>query len=176
MAVTEDGKLGDERLAIVFTDLVGFSDWALEAGDDLSLELLREVAEAIEPPVRRHHGEVVKRLGDGMMAVFDDPDRRSPRSSRSASASMPSRSPGTVRVCAPGCTSGHRAGSPTITSASTSTSPPGSPTARRAASSWSPATRSTSSSPTRSSARKKLMFRAKGVPSDVSAYSLKPER
>jgi adenylate cyclase len=68
------GKLGDDRLAIVFTDLVGFSDWALEAGDDLSLELLREVAGAIEPPVTAHGGEVVKRLGDGMMAVFDDPD------------------------------------------------------------------------------------------------------
>ena len=73
MAESEDGKVGDERLAIVFTDLVGFSDWALEAGDDISLELLREVAQAIEPPVRRHHGQVVKRLGDGMMAVFADP-------------------------------------------------------------------------------------------------------
>ena len=65
---------GDERLAIVFTDLVGFSDWAVEAGDDISLELLRAVAEAIEPPVTDHGGEVVKRLGDGMMAVFEDPD------------------------------------------------------------------------------------------------------
>jgi class 3 adenylate cyclase len=65
---------GDERLAIVFTDLVGFSDWALEAGDDLSLELLRAVAGAIEPPVTTRGGEVVKRLGDGMMAVFDDPE------------------------------------------------------------------------------------------------------
>ena len=75
-AVAEGGgrELGDERLAIVFTDLVGFSDWALEAGDDLGLELLRAVAEAIEPPVSNHHGDVVKRLGDGMMAVFADPD------------------------------------------------------------------------------------------------------
>ena len=68
------GKPSDDRLAIVFTDLVGFSDWALEAGDDIALELLREVAEAIEPPVVEHRGEVVKRLGDGMMAVFADPD------------------------------------------------------------------------------------------------------
>jgi adenylate cyclase len=73
VAVGEEGRPGDDRLAIVFTDLVGFSDWALEAGDDLSLELLRRVAEAIEPPVVDHHGEVVKRLGDGMMAVFPDP-------------------------------------------------------------------------------------------------------
>ena len=75
-AVTDgaDEKPGDERLAIVFTDLVGFSDWAVEAGDDISLELLRAVAGAIEPPVEDHRGEVVKRLGDGMMAVFGDPD------------------------------------------------------------------------------------------------------
>ncbi len=64
---------GDEPLTIVFTDLVEFSDFALEAGDEAALELLREVGEAIEPPVAAHGGEVVKRLGDGMMAVFPDP-------------------------------------------------------------------------------------------------------
>jgi adenylate cyclase len=64
---------GERELAIVFTDLVEFSEWALDAGDDASLKLLRDVSEAIEPPVERRGGEVVKRLGDGMMAVFDDP-------------------------------------------------------------------------------------------------------
>jgi adenylate cyclase len=74
VAETDSNKLGSDRLAIVFTDLVGFSDWALEAGDDIALDLLRQVAEAIEPPVVSRHGEVVKRLGDGMMAVFSDAD------------------------------------------------------------------------------------------------------
>ena len=64
---------GERELAILFTDLVEFSDWALEAGDDAAVELLRDVSEAIEPPVEARGGEVVKRLGDGMMAVFDDP-------------------------------------------------------------------------------------------------------
>jgi adenylate cyclase len=64
---------GDERLAILFTDLVAFSAFALEAGDEAALELLREVGEAIEPPVGEHGGEVVKRLGDGMMAIFPEP-------------------------------------------------------------------------------------------------------
>jgi adenylate cyclase len=64
---------GERELAIVFTDLVEFSEWALEAGDDAALKLLRDVSEAIEPPVEQRRGEVVKRLGDGMMAVFDDP-------------------------------------------------------------------------------------------------------
>jgi adenylate cyclase len=58
---------------VVFTDLVDFSSWALGAGDDEALRLLRDVAVAIEPPVKRRGGEVVKRLGDGMMAVFSSP-------------------------------------------------------------------------------------------------------
>ena len=56
-----------------FTDLVGFSSWALEVGDDVALELLRAVSRAIEPPVLAHRGKVVKRLGDGLMATFPAP-------------------------------------------------------------------------------------------------------
>lgn len=61
---------GKEELAILFTDLVDFSRWALDAGDTLAVELLREVGGAVEPAVRNHGGRVVKRLGDGLMAVF----------------------------------------------------------------------------------------------------------
>ena len=64
---------GTADVAVVFTDLVAFSDWALEAGDDEALRLLRCVDEVLEPAVREHGGEVVKRMGDGMMAVFADP-------------------------------------------------------------------------------------------------------
>ena len=60
-------------LTIVFTDLVRFSDWSLKAGDAAAVDLLRQVSVAIEPPVAEHTGKVVKRLGDGMMAVFADP-------------------------------------------------------------------------------------------------------
>ncbi len=65
---------GEEQCTIVFTDLVEFSTWAVEAGDEAALELLRDVADAIEPPVLEQGGRVVKRLGDGMMAVFADPN------------------------------------------------------------------------------------------------------
>ena len=64
---------GDTELTIVFTDLSDFSDWTLEAGDDQALELLRDVGQAIEPPVDSNGGRVIKRLGDGMMAVFPNP-------------------------------------------------------------------------------------------------------
>jgi adenylate cyclase len=64
---------GDRELAVLFTDLVGFSKWALEAGDEDALELLRCVGLAVEPCVSARGGRLVKRLGDGIMAVFDDP-------------------------------------------------------------------------------------------------------
>ena len=64
---------GDRELAILFTDLVEFSSWALEAGDEAALALLRKVGAAEETAVADNEGRVVKRLGDGLMAVFDDP-------------------------------------------------------------------------------------------------------
>jgi adenylate cyclase len=61
---------GDVELAILFTDLVEFSSWELEAGDAAALELLREVDAVIEAAVIAHKGRIVKRLGDGLMATF----------------------------------------------------------------------------------------------------------
>jgi adenylate cyclase len=63
---------GEVDVAILFTDIVGFSSWALEAGDELAVRLLREVSEAIEPPVLARRGEIVKRLGDGLMGAFSE--------------------------------------------------------------------------------------------------------
>ena len=72
LAESQDRGRGKVDVAILFTDLVGFSSWALQAGDQAAVRLLREVAEAIEPPVLERQGEVVKRLGDGLMAAFWD--------------------------------------------------------------------------------------------------------
>lgn len=73
-ALTErvSGQPGDAEVTIVFTDLVGFSDWSLQAGDEATLRLLRRVAQAAEPPLLDAGGHIVKRMGDGMMAVFRD--------------------------------------------------------------------------------------------------------
>ncbi|HEX7278621.1 MAG TPA: adenylate/guanylate cyclase domain-containing protein, partial [Solirubrobacterales bacterium] len=70
LAESQDRGRGKVDVAILFTDLVGFSSWALEAGDRAAIRLLREVAAAIEPPISAQQGEVVKRLGDGLMAAF----------------------------------------------------------------------------------------------------------
>ena len=64
---------GERDVVILFTDLVEFSSWALEVGDDPALDLLRQVGACEDAAVTANDGRVVKRLGDGMMAVFDDP-------------------------------------------------------------------------------------------------------
>jgi adenylate cyclase len=65
--------MGDEPVTILFTDLVGFSSWALEAGDAAAVQLLREAGITLEGAIDEHGGAIVKRLGDGLMAVFENP-------------------------------------------------------------------------------------------------------
>lgn len=74
-ALTErvSGRPADGEVTIVFTDLVGFSAWALQAGDEATLRLLRRVAQVAEPPMLDAGGHIVKRMGDGAMVVFTDP-------------------------------------------------------------------------------------------------------
>jgi adenylate cyclase len=73
MAEAQGRGRGPVEVTILFTDLVDFSKWALDAGDDAVLALLREVASATERPIEDTGGQVVKRLGDGLMAVFSEP-------------------------------------------------------------------------------------------------------
>ncbi len=74
-AITErvSGRPANAEVTLVFTDLVSFSEWALQAGDDATLRLLRRVAQVSEPPILDSGGQIVKRMGDGMMAVFTEP-------------------------------------------------------------------------------------------------------
>ena len=176
VAESETTKLGDDRLAIVFTDLVGFSDWALEAGDDISLELLRAVAEAIEPPVSANGGEVVKRLGDGMMAVFSDPD-----AAATAVFEARERLDGVeVAGYRPRMRAGMHVGSPRRLADDYLGVDVN--IAARVADGASGGEFLASGDAVAEldedlvSSRKKLMFRAKGVPRDVAAYSLKERR
>lgn len=62
----------DTEITVLFTDMVEFSTWALYAGDDQVLALLREVERVTTDAVKRYGGHIVKSLGDGHMAVFND--------------------------------------------------------------------------------------------------------
>ena len=70
---TVSRRPANPEVTLVFTDLVGFSTWSLHAGDEAALTLLRQVARAVEPPLLDAGGHIVKRMGDGIMAVFRDP-------------------------------------------------------------------------------------------------------
>ena len=74
LAVGDWNDRGEVEMTVVFTDLVGFSDWTLEVGDTVATTLLRAVDAAVTPAVEEHRGRVVKRLGDGMMITFLEPD------------------------------------------------------------------------------------------------------
>jgi len=63
---------GSEDVTLLFADLVGFSSWALEAGDEACVELLRAVGAEADAAIRQAGGVVVKRLGDGLMAAFEE--------------------------------------------------------------------------------------------------------
>jgi adenylate cyclase len=66
--------VGDSQVCVVFTDLGQFSSWTLEVGDGEALQWLREVSAAVEPLIAARKGELIKRLGDGLMIVFPDAD------------------------------------------------------------------------------------------------------
>jgi class 3 adenylate cyclase len=57
--------------AIVFTDIVGFTHFTEERGDDVALALL-ERKEKLVRDALPERGRVVKELGDGLLLWFDD--------------------------------------------------------------------------------------------------------
>jgi adenylate cyclase len=75
LSEAQQRRRGTADTAILFTDLVGFSTWALDAGDEAAVDLLRRIGKAEESAISERGGIVVKRLGDGSMAVFSHPEQ-----------------------------------------------------------------------------------------------------
>jgi class 3 adenylate cyclase len=67
----------DQRLlaTVLFTDLVASTEQLATIGDERWRRVLDEHDGTIEMTVRRFHGRVVKRMGDGTLATFDGPAR-----------------------------------------------------------------------------------------------------
>jgi adenylate cyclase len=57
-------------LAVVFTDLEGFTKFTAVHGDDAASALLADHHRTVGPVVRSRGGRIVKRLGDGLMLSF----------------------------------------------------------------------------------------------------------
>jgi class 3 adenylate cyclase len=66
----------ERRLAtVLFTDIVGSTEHASKVGDDAWRSVLDGHDELVGSEVRNHGGRVVKRTGDGALALFDGPTR-----------------------------------------------------------------------------------------------------
>jgi len=71
----EDGGPGVATpLAVVFTDLEGFTTYTAREGDEKASALLHEHNLVTGPIVRSRGGRIVKRLGDGLLLTFPEPE------------------------------------------------------------------------------------------------------
>ncbi len=61
----------DQYKCIMFTDLVGSTQYKREMGHTKGFMRNRMFCDICEQAIIRHNGSVVKRLGDGVMAVFE---------------------------------------------------------------------------------------------------------
>lgn len=69
-ARTHDGTR--RMAAVVFADVVGYTRLMQVDEGDTHHRMMRLQAEVIEPQLRAHEGRLIKNMGDGFLATFDD--------------------------------------------------------------------------------------------------------
>lgn len=79
------GAVRSEEVAVLFTDIVGFTKFAERNTPDEVMELLRRYHAMVEPAVFENKGTLEKYIGDGVMATFGRPER-SPQDAKNAIA------------------------------------------------------------------------------------------
>ena len=70
---TTEGAIST-TLVVVFTDLEGFTRFTEQSGDEAASELLHAHHRTVGPIVRSRGGRTVKRLGDGLLLTFPEPE------------------------------------------------------------------------------------------------------
>jgi adenylate cyclase len=72
---TDEGGPGTTaRMAVAFTDLEGFTRFTERNGDDAASQLVADHHRTVGPIVRSRGGRVVKRIGDGLLLTFPEPE------------------------------------------------------------------------------------------------------
>jgi adenylate cyclase len=71
-STTEGGVTAS--ITVAFTDLEGFTRFTERKGDEAASELLSRHHRTVGPIVRSRGGRVVKRLGDGLLLTFPEPE------------------------------------------------------------------------------------------------------
>lgn len=70
----EKGDAVPQAITIVFTDLEGFTHFTSEQGDEAAIELIGAHNRVTGPIIRSRGGHIVKRLGDGLLLSFPQPE------------------------------------------------------------------------------------------------------
>ena len=70
----ESGTGQTVRLTVAFTDLEGFTRFTERNGDDAASQLVADHHRTVGPIVRSRGGRIVKRIGDGLLLTFPEPE------------------------------------------------------------------------------------------------------
>ena len=62
-----------KRVAIIFTDVEGYTSM-MQKDEEGTIDLVRKVQSAQQKEITKSGGHIVKELGDGLLAYFNDPD------------------------------------------------------------------------------------------------------
>lgn len=73
------GDLSTERAVVMFSDLRGFTEKSNRLSDRDLLDALDGYFEVVVDAVKQHQGDVLKFLGDGILAIFPIPDAAAER-------------------------------------------------------------------------------------------------
>jgi class 3 adenylate cyclase len=80
---------GEEvEVSILFVDLRGFTSLAERSGARRTVALLNDFYDCVIPVVREHQGHPNKLMGDGLLAVFGAPDRRTDHAASALDAAL----------------------------------------------------------------------------------------
>ncbi len=70
----EGGPGTSARMAVAFTDLEGFTRFTERSGDEAASQLVADHHRTVGPIVRSRGGRIVKRIGDGLLLTFPEPE------------------------------------------------------------------------------------------------------
>ena len=62
------------RAVVLFTDIEGFTEQSNQLPISETVDMLNQYFEALEQPILKNGGDVLKLIGDGMLAIFPTPD------------------------------------------------------------------------------------------------------
>lgn len=83
-----DDKPFRQDMAILFSDLRDFTQTSARLGPEETVAFLNSYFNRLNRPIFRHHGEIDKIMGDGVMAVFNDGKTLEPMTVRAVQAAI----------------------------------------------------------------------------------------